>query len=69
MCIKALEIDDLSEAVMIGDKSPDIRGGKDNGLDTIGVLYGYGEYEEISKAEPDYIIRKPEDIIDIILSK
>ena len=69
MCIEALEIDDLSEAVMIGDKSPDIRGGKDNGLDTIGVLYGYGEYEEISKAEPDYIIRKPEEIIDIILSK
>ena len=67
MCIEGLGIKNLNDAVMIGDKTPDINGGKDNGLDTIGVLYGYGEYDEIKSADPTYIIEKPEDILEIVL--
>lgn len=39
--LKEFCVRDLSEAVMIGDRSFDIIGGKVNGIDAIGVKYGY----------------------------
>ena len=33
-------------AVMVGDREHDVFGAKENGIDTIGVLYGYGSREE-----------------------
>ncbi len=44
------DIDDLSEAVMIGDREYDIEGAAANGIASIGVLYGYGSREELEKA-------------------
>lgn len=35
-------------AVMIGDRHHDIEGAKDNTLESIGVLWGYGSREELS---------------------
>ena len=32
---------------MIGDRSHDIVGAKNNGMQAIGVLYGYGSREEL----------------------
>ncbi len=37
-------------AVMIGDRQHDIEGAKDNALESIGVLWGYGSREELSAA-------------------
>lgn len=37
-------------AVMIGDRWHDIHGAHEHGLDSIGVLWGYGEREEIENA-------------------
>ncbi len=37
-------------AVMIGDRKYDIEGAKQNGLPSIGVLYGYGSREELETA-------------------
>ena len=53
--------------IMIGDRSHDIIGAKENGIDSIGVLYGYGSREELSKAGADYIAENFEDILKIIL--
>lgn len=41
-------ITDLSTAVMIGDRKYDLEAAQMLGLDAIGVLYGYGSYEELS---------------------
>ncbi len=41
-------ITDLSKAVMIGDRKYDLEAAKMHGMDAIGVLYGYGSYEELS---------------------
>ena len=41
---------------MIGDRKHDIIGAKENRLDSIGVLYGYGDREELSQAGADYIV-------------
>ena len=52
-----------NQCLMIGDKNSDINGAKQANIDSLGVLYGYGDYEEISNANPTIIIEKIEDII------
>lgn len=48
--LESCGITGLSEAVMIGDREHDIIGAKAHGMDSIGVLYGYGSREEHEKA-------------------
>ncbi len=57
---------DKKYCVMIGDRSHDIIGAKQNGIDSIGVLYGYGSREELREARPDYIAENFEEIEKII---
>ena len=58
-----------SETVMIGDRDHDILGAKAFGLDSIGVLYGYGSKEELAEAGATYIAATVEDIEKIILDQ
>lgn len=53
-------------AVMIGDREHDIFGAKENGLPSIGVLYGYGSREELETAGADYIAETVDDISDLL---
>ncbi len=53
--------------LMVGDREHDIHGASDNGLDSVGVLYGYGSREELEAAGATYIAEKPEDILKIVL--
>lgn len=55
-----------SKVLMIGDREHDIIGAKQNGLKSCGVLFGYGSKEELEKAGANYIIQKPEDLLNII---
>lgn len=55
-------IDDLSEVMMVGDRENDIIGARQNGLESIGVLYGYGSREELESAGADHIAETVEDI-------
>jgi len=54
-------------ALMVGDRSHDIVGGKKNGLMTAAVTYGYGSLEEITKAMPDMILNTPKDLETFLL--
>jgi len=65
--IDLLKITDKSKVVMIGDREHDILGAKENGLSSIGVLFGYGSLEELKKAGADYIAKDQKEILDIIL--
>ena len=60
------KITDLQSAVMIGDREYDINGAKVAGLDSIGVLYGYGSREELESAGATYIAERVEDIMGLI---
>lgn len=44
---------DLRRTVMVGDRMHDMEGAKENGLASIGVLYGYGSREELEEAGAD----------------
>ena len=45
------------DSIMIGDKSHDIIGAQETGIDSIGVLYGYGSFEELQEAGATYIVK------------
>jgi phosphoglycolate phosphatase len=51
---------------MIGDRHHDVEGAKETGLDSLGVLYGYGNREELEKAGATYIAPTVEDIASIL---
>ena len=62
--LKSMNIDPKKEScVMVGDRIYDIQGGKDSGLDTIGVLFGYGGREELSSA--DHLIASFDDLLEL----
>ena len=48
---------------MIGDRKFDILGARENGIDSIGVLYGYGSRAELEEAQATYIVEKPGDLL------
>ncbi len=57
------------DAVIIGDSKSDILTGKNAGIDTIAVTYGYDKPENLAKAEPTYTIDKFEKLSEIIKLK
>ena len=65
---KALGIagSDGSDAIMIGDRKFDIEGACGAGIDSIGVLYGYGSREELETAGSTYIVDTPDQVLDLI---
>lgn len=46
---------DRDKCVMIGDRKFDVNGAKANNMKCIGVLYGFGDREELNEAGADYI--------------
>ena len=54
------KINDLKKAVMIGDRKYDLEAAGTLGLDAIGVLYGYGDIEELSSYKNVFLAPTPE---------
>lgn len=54
--LQSNKITDLESVVMIGDRKHDIIGAKNVGIDSIGILYGFGDYKELSEAGADHIV-------------
>lgn len=63
--LESLNITDKSEVLMIGDREHDINGAKANGLKSAGVLYGYGDFDELTKAGADYIVETPKKLLEL----
>ncbi len=61
------KIDDLSDVVMVGDRKHDIIGAKTIGIKSIGVLYGYGNEEELSSAGSDIIVSNVAELTQCLL--
>ena len=55
-------ITDVTNAVMVGDREYDILGARENGMDSIGVLYGYGSREELEAAGAGQIAETVEEL-------
>ncbi|MFD6510226.1 HAD family hydrolase [Bacillus sp. NPDC060175] len=50
------------EMVMIGDRKHDVIGASSNGIASIGVLYGYGNENELSDARAIHIVKDVEEL-------
>lgn len=66
--LEAGGVSDKSAVVMVGDREHDIIGAKKNGIDSIGVLFGYGNREELENAGATYIAKTVCDIEKLILN-
>lgn len=54
--------------LMVGDRSDDMRGAADCGLDAAGALYGYGSREELEPFHPVFLAESCADLADKILN-
>lgn len=62
--LKEGKVTDLTKAVMIGDRKYDILGAKEVGIDSIGVLNGYGDQEELIAAGADAIVTSVWELVN-----
>lgn len=59
-------ITNKSNVLMIGDREHDIIGATHVGIDSLGVLYGYGHRDEFIKAGANYIVETVSDLADFL---
>jgi len=56
-----------TQTVFVGDSAVDMMTGKNAGIRTIGVTYGFRPEREILDSAPDAIIGAPEDLVGLIV--
>jgi phosphoglycolate phosphatase len=59
---------ETSEIIMIGDREHDVIGAKALGIESIGVLHGYGSYEELSNSGANYIVKDVNELKSLLMS-
>lgn len=52
---------------MVGDRKHDIHGARQVGIDSIGVLYGYGDKEELIEAGAERMVNSVEELREALL--
>jgi phosphoglycolate phosphatase len=52
--------------IMVGDREHDVRGAATHGIDTIGVLWGYGTSEELLGAGAVALAESPSDLLALL---
>lgn len=58
-----------SKVLMVGDRYFDIDGAKGAGVDSCGVLFGYGDEKEFKEHGATYIVQSAPQIAEIVLGK
>lgn len=64
--LKRLDVTDLTDVVMVGDRHHDIDGANNVGLASVGVLYGYGSREELETAGATHIAPDLNKLMEIL---
>ena len=62
------DITDLDDVLMVGDRKFDVIGAAKCGLSCMGVLYGFGDRQELEAAGAAYIAESVEEMAQIIVS-
>lgn len=64
--IEHFGIEDTRKVLMVGDRKYDIEAANKIGIDSVGVLWGYGGREELESAGATYIIDDPKEVLSLI---
>ncbi len=62
-----LHTTDMSHAVMIGDRKHDVEAAKALGIDSIGVLWGYGDKAELQDEGATHIVATMDELRKLVL--
>lgn len=62
-----LNVDDLSKAVLVGDRLHDVEGAHENGISCIGVTFGFGGRTELDSAGADKIVDDFDELTALLL--
>lgn len=65
--LTANQLKPSKEIAMVGDTVFDIEGGKENGLSTIAVSYGFGKEADLRNAAPDFWVENVSELYDILI--
>ena len=57
-----------SNAVMIGDREHDVKGALTNAVMPVGVLWGYGSRDELTRAGATLLCERPEALVELLSS-
>ena len=60
---------DPERALMIGDRRHDVEGAREHGIKTVGVLYGYGSFEEHTAAGAAYIVKDLDELRELLIAE
>lgn len=58
-----------ADAIMIGDRGVDLAAGHRNGLDSAGVLWGYGSRAELESEAPRHLFGSPSEWLDLAAAR
>jgi phosphoglycolate phosphatase len=64
--LRQLGIDPGAHVVMVGDRDHDVHGAAVHGIDTIGVLWGYGGAAELTGAGAWSLAESPADVVRLL---
>ena len=54
------------KCIMVGDREHDVIGAGKHGIETVGVLFGYGSREELENAKAAYIVATVEELAKVL---
>lgn len=59
-------IDDLQRVVMIGDREHDLDAARKKGIAAVGVLYGFGDREELENCAPAHLVQDVAELARVL---
>ena len=57
---------DVNDCIMVGDRQHDVIGAHENDMKCIGVLYGYGDFNEFMQCDCDYIVNNINELKGVL---
>lgn len=63
------QISDTRDIIMIGDRKHDVLGAAAFNIPTVGVLYGYGNAEELTRAGAVHLVKDIQELSSLFLDK
>lgn len=64
--LESCQLTNPDEIVMVGDRENDMNGAKQNGIESVGVLYGYGSREELESAGACHIAADVKELGEVL---
>jgi phosphoglycolate phosphatase len=64
--LEEMNVTSVEDTIMIGDREYDVLGANEVGMESIGVLYGYGDLEELTGAGATYIVESVGELAGLL---